>query len=262
MSEAEGPVVLYEVNAGVAVLTLNRPERLNAWIPEMADRYFALMERATADPEVRVIVITGAGRAFCAGADVDFLKNMPLPGTERPQERFLTMNIPKPVIAALNGACVGIAFLLVASCDVRFATAGAKLSTTFSRLGLVAEAGLSWLLPRMVGHARALELLLSGRTFLAEEAERIGFVNRVYRAEELLSGTMNYAREMAAMCSPTAMAKIKSQVYRDWESGFSAAETGALAMTIDAVRGRDFKEGLRSFAEKRPPRFGPLRADL
>ena len=258
----DSSTVLYEVADGVATLTLNRPDRLNAWIPEMADRYYELMDRAIADPAVRVIVLTGAGRAFCAGADVGFLSEMPLPGTDRPQERFLTMDLPKPTIAAINGACVGIALIIVSTFDVRFAAAGAKLSTTFVRLGLTAEAGSAWILPRLVGHGNALDLMLSGRLFLAEEVKEMGLVNRVHPAEQLLPETLRYAREMAALCSPTAMAHIKKQIWSGWEKTFAQSEREAMGQVLDAVRGVDFKEGLASFAEKRPPRYGPLRTEL
>jgi enoyl-CoA hydratase/carnithine racemase len=260
---AEGsPFVLYDLTDGVATLTLNRPERLNAWVPEMADRYYALMEHAAGDPEVRVIVITGAGRAFCAGADMaqlDTLRSGPLPGEERPQEVFHTSEIPKPVIAAINGACVGIAFLLAATCDVRFAATGAKLSTTFARLGLNAEAGISWILPRLMGVGPALDILLSGRTFLAEEGRELRFVDRVYPHDRLLPETLSYARDMAARCSPTSFAVIKAQVYRDLHREYATAERDALKLTLEALRRPDFQEGLASFSEKRPPRFAPLR---
>jgi enoyl-CoA hydratase/carnithine racemase len=239
---AEGsPFVLYDLTDGVATLTLNRPERLNAWVPEMADRYYALMEHAAGDPEVRVIVITGAGRAFCAGADM------------------AQLDIPKPVIAAINGACVGIAFLLAATCDVRFAATGAKLSTTFARLGLNAEAGISWILPRLMGVGPALDILLSGRTFLAEEGRELRFVDRVYPHDRLLPETLSYARDMAARCSPTSFAVIKAQVYRDLHREYATAERDALKLTLEALRRPDFQEGLASFSEKRPPRFAPLR---
>ena len=259
---AESSTVLYEVANGVATLTLSRPERLNAWNNEMADRYFALMERATDDPEVRVIVITGAGRAFCAGADVGDLKTLgsgPLPGDERPQETFHTMDIPKPVIAAINGACVGIAFLLAATCDMRFAATGAKLSTTFARLGLNAEAGSSWILPRLVGLGPALDLLLSGRIVLSDEAREMGFVDRLYPPDRLMPETMAYARELAEKCSPASFAVIKRQVYGDLHRDYASAEKDALRLTREALREPDFLEGLASFSEKRAPRFAPLR---
>jgi enoyl-CoA hydratase/carnithine racemase len=256
--------VLYELSEGVATLTLNRPERLNAWVPEMADRYFELMKHAADDPDVRVIVITGAGRGFCAGADMAELKTLgteKMPGDERPQETFPTTDIPKPVIAAINGACVGIAFLLVATCDMRFAAKGAKLSTTFSRLGLNAEAGISWMLPRLMGLGSALDVLLSGRTFLADEASDMGFVDRLYEPDRLLPETLAYAREIAARCSPTSFAVIKKQVYRDLDRDFAIAEREALKLTLEALKRPDFKEGLASFSEKRPPRFAPYRPE-
>jgi enoyl-CoA hydratase/carnithine racemase len=264
MTPRESSVVLYDVTDGVATLTLNRPERLNAWTAEMAERYFALMAQSANDPEVRVIVITGAGRAFCAGADMAELRTLetgPLPGDDRPQETFHTMEIPKPVIAAINGACVGIAFLLVATCDMRFAATGAKLSTTFARLGLNAEAGSSWILPRLMGLGPALDVLLSGRTFLSEEAKEMGFVDRIYAPERLLPETLAYAREMAERGSPASFAVIKRQVYGDLHRDYASAETDSLRLTREALKRPDFREGLASFSEKRPPRFAPLRRE-
>ena len=264
MDGGEQLPVLYAVDGGVATVTLNRPERLNAWTNEMADRYFALMQQAASDPAVRVIVITGAGRAFCAGADVAGLETLlsgPLPGDVRPQETFRTMEIPKPVIAAINGACVGIAFVLAATCDLRFAATGAKLSTTFARLGLNAEAGSSWVLPRLVGLGNALDILLSGRIFLSEEAKDMGFVDRLYPPDRLLPETMAYARELAERCSPASFAVIKRQVYGDLQRDYDSAERDALRLTREALRRPDFLEGLASFNEKRAPRFPPLRPE-
>ena len=265
MMTSSDDAVIVEMAGSVATIWMNRPERLNAWTSEMAARYFGLMEDAAADPAVKVIVITGAGRGFCAGADLGQLKSEGPPGSfagdERPQEVFHTMDIPKPVIAAINGACVGIALVLAATCDLRFAAAGAKFGTIFARLGLIAEAGSSWLLPRLMGRGAALDILLSGRIFLAEEALQLRFVDRVYPAERLLDETMAYAREMAAMCSPTSLAIIKRQVQRNAEGSFLAAESEAIRMVLEAVKGADFTEGMASFAEKRPPRFAPLRRD-
>ena len=173
-------VVLIEVSEGVAQLTLNRPDRLNAWTAEMGRAYFDLLDECAAREDVRVIVVTGAGRGFCAGADMKDLESIgsgDLDGAradldERPQTYALT--IPKPVIAAINGPCAGLGLVHALMCDLRFAAQGAKLTTAFARRGLVAEHGISWVLPRLVGPARALDLLLSGRIVLAEEAARAG----------------------------------------------------------------------------------------
>ncbi|MGH7899004.1 MAG: enoyl-CoA hydratase-related protein, partial [Candidatus Binatia bacterium] len=152
-------VVLRDLQDGVATLTLNRPERLNAWTPEMEIRYFGLLDEAAADPDVRVIVVTGAGRGFCPGFDMDALRDIGEGGEPRssgkPQTHPLT--IPKPILAAINGACAGLGLVQALMCDLRFAAAGAKFTTSFVRRGLIAEHGSSWMLPRLVGHARALD---------------------------------------------------------------------------------------------------------
>ena len=192
-------VVQMQVEDGVALLTLNRPERLNAWTTEMEHVYFALLEQCGADEQVRAIVVTGTGRGFCAGADMQQLQELG-DGTliesaetveRRPQS--LPLSIPKPIIAAINGACAGIGLVQALMCDLRFAAEGAKLTTAFARRGLIAEHGISWILPRLVGPARALDLLLSGRVVFAEEAQALGLVNRVYAPDRLLDAALEYA---------------------------------------------------------------------
>ncbi len=166
-------VLAHRVDDGVLLLTLNRPDRLNAWTLAMEERYFGLLAEAAADPDVRAIVVTGAGRGFCAGLDADALSGVAggTPLSEHPRRpQTFPLEIPKPIVAAVNGAAAGIGFLQALVADVRFAAAGAKFTTAFARRGLLAEHGMSWLLPRLIGHARATELLLSARVFLAEEA--------------------------------------------------------------------------------------------
>jgi enoyl-CoA hydratase/carnithine racemase len=257
------PIVLCEVRDNVALLTLNRPGRLNAWTGEMNALYFDLLARASGDPNVRVIVVTGAGRGFCAGADMDVLQGIGGNGSSdagqvlRPMTYPLT--IPKPIVAAINGACAGIGLVHALVCDVRFAAAGAKLTTAFARRGLVAEHGSSWLLPRLIGPGRALDLLLSSRVVLAEEAAGMGLVNRVVAPESLLDDTLAYARDLAANCSPASMATIKAQVYRHLTATLDDAvrESGELMARSFGLP--DFREGVTSFVEKRPPAFEPLR---
>src|SRR5690242_5615197 len=209
-------VVLHEINdEGVAVLTLNRPDRLNAWTREMENLYFDLLEQCGRDGDVRAIVVTGAGRGFCAGADMGDLQDLGNGGgpsaeeaaAERRPQR-LPLSIPKPVIAAINGPCAGIGLVQALMCDVRFAAEGAKFTTAFARRGLVAEHGISWLLPRLVGPARALDLLLSGRVVLAEEAEQLGLVNRSLPADRVVDEALAYARDLAANCAPSSMAAM------------------------------------------------------
>ncbi len=161
-------VVLYELDDGVAVITLNRPEVLNAWTMEMGREYLRRIDEAAADPGVRAVVVTGAGRGFCAGADMSLLKDL-MAGVQPPRDSVrhddgVEPAVPKPVIAAINGPCVGLGLARALYCDVRFITEGTEISSAFARRGLVAEHGLSWLLPRIVGWSRALDLMLSGRT--------------------------------------------------------------------------------------------------
>src|SRR5450759_157821 len=195
--------VYKQVQDGVAVLTLNRPDRLNAWTAEMEHAYFELLDECASSADVRVIVVTGAGRGFCAGADMHDLQaigNGSLEISDGALERRAQshpLSIPKPIVAAINGACAGIGLVQALMCDVRFAAAGAKFTTAFARRGLVAEHGISWVLPRLIGPARALDLLLSGRVVLAEEAQELGLVNRVLKPDTLLEQTIDYARELA-----------------------------------------------------------------
>jgi enoyl-CoA hydratase/carnithine racemase len=252
-------VVLYAVADGIATLTLNRPERLNAWTPSLGSRYFDLLERAADDPAVRVIVVTGAGRGFTAGADMNVLQGGE-PGGSRGETRPQTfpLTIPKPILAAVNGPCAGIGLVLALMCDLRFAAAGAKFTTAFARRGLVAEHGIAWMLPRLVGPARTLDLLYSGRVFLAEEALALGVVNRVLPPEDLLPETYAYARELCEQCSPAAMAEMKRQVFAAYESDLASSVTLANQLMAESFTRPDFKEGVTSFVEKRPPAFPPL----
>jgi enoyl-CoA hydratase/carnithine racemase len=258
--------VLYERrDPGIAILTLNRPERLNAWNGDLAARYFELLDQAAADPEVKVIVVTGAGRGFCAGADMDTLQGIGATagsgGAEsaaggRPQH--YTTTVPKPVIAAVNGACAGIGMVQALMCDIRFAAAGAKFTTAFARRGLIAEYGMSWILPRLIGTSRSLDLLFSGRVILAEEAAEMGLVNEVVAPEHLLDRALEYAADLAVNSSPTSMSIMKQQVYADQLRGVADASNDAIELMKASLRRPDFKEGVASFLQKRPPQFQPL----
>ena len=260
MTNDADEVVLHEQRDGVALLTLNRPDRLNAWTPPMEVRYFGLLERCDADPEVRIVVVTGAGKGFCAGADMDALRDVGAGGTFAPSGKPQTfpLTIRKPILAAINGACAGLGLVQALMCDLRFAAAGAKFTTAFVRRGLVAEHGSSWILPRLIGPARALDLLLSGRVFLADEALSLGLVNRVVEGDRLLASAMDYAKDMAANCSPTALAVIKRQVYRHLELDLAAAMADTNQLMEASLKRPDFREGVASFVERRAPRFAPL----
>ncbi len=257
-------VVQRTVQDGVAVLTLNRPDRLNAWTPEMGRAYFDSLAECAALEQVRVIVVTGAGRGFCAGADMENLQSLgengaePSAGEPDPRPQSYPLSISKLVIAAVNGACAGIGLVLALMCDLRFVAEGAKLTTAFARRGLVAEYGIAWILPRLLGPARALDLLLSGRVVLGEEAAALGLANRAIAPERLLDETLAYARDLAVNCSPASMAAMKAQVYADLERGLDGALAEAGRLMLGSFAQPDFKEGVASFMERREPRFAPL----
>lgn len=258
-------LVLLDVAApGVGLVTLNNPDRLNAWSSAMAARFFARLEEARHDPEIRVVVVTGAGKGFCPGADMDALNQIranpaggagPAVGGGRFSD---LLDYPKPVIAAINGAVAGVGLVMALFCDLRFAASGVKFTTAFSRRGLVAEYGSSWALPRLIGTPRALDLLLSGRVVTAEEAERLGLVNEVVAADELMSRVMAYATDLAVNCCPTSFAVMKKQVYGDWQSDADSSTSRAIALMNESVMRDDFQEGVQSYLDKRPPKFAPF----
>ncbi len=260
-TESSAPVVLSEQQDGVLLLTLNRPDRMNGWTPDLEAAYFDLLDAGDADPGVRVIVVTGAGRAFCAGADMGRLKALSSGAqkmTARSRPKTHPLSIRKPIVAAINGACAGIGLLEALCCDVRIASREAKFTTALVRRGLIAEHGLSWILPRVVGFADSVELLLSGRVLLGEEAERLRLVHRALAPEAVLPAALEYARDLAANCSPAALAAIKWQAYRHVDGRLDEALRESAPLMHKAVAGDDFKEGVASFAERRPPHFAPL----
>jgi len=262
--------ILYEAKDKIATITLNRPDRMNAWTPIMEHDVRHAMEAARDDDSVRVIVLTGAGRAFCAGADMDALKGLDPSDIRRAenvppfdmnrradwQTRYAYYpSISKPVIAMLNGATAGIGLVHALYCDLRFAADNTVFTTSFARRGLIAEHGISWMLPRLVGHANALDLLLSARRVNSEEALRIGLVNRIFSPEKLREETYAYARDLADFVSPSAMAVIKRQLYDVPFQTLAEATIEANREMVVALRGADFREGVASFIERRAPRF-------
>jgi enoyl-CoA hydratase/carnithine racemase len=256
-------LVLAERRGAVLVLTLNRPERLNAWTDALERRYFEHLDAAEADPEVRAIVLTGAGRGFCAGADLAVLEDatgevVPDSIVNRPRPRNLPMTLRKPLIAAINGPAAGLGFVEALYCDVRFCVPEAKLTSAFVRRGLVAEYGVAWLLPRLVGTSRALDLLLSGRVIRGAEAHRIGLVDHLAESEELLGAALAYAADLAANCSPTSMAIIKEQVGAGLDHGFAQSFAESERLIAESFERPDAAEGVNSYIEKRPPAFPPL----
>jgi enoyl-CoA hydratase/carnithine racemase len=266
--------ILYQVVDPVATLTLNRPRVLNAWTSRMGAEVKHALARAEEDRRVVAIVLTGAGRGFCSGADLQQLRGISEgerdagappeleadPGDPTVGEDFrgtytYLMSMRKPVIAAINGPVAGMAVPIALACDLRFASDRATFTTAFSRRGLVAEWGVSWLLARAVGPAHALDLLFSARRVEAAEAERIGLVNRVVPHHELEGFVRGYAEDLGAHCSPTSMAIMKRQVYQHLSERLGPAEKQAVALMLESFGRPDFKEGVNSFLEKRPPRF-------
>lgn len=269
--------ILYDVEDPVATITLNRPAQLNAWTNRMAAEVKHAMAAAEADPHVVVIVLTGSGRGFCAGADLGQLQGIvegdragalpaelaadpgdPEVGTSYRGAYTYLMSIRKPVVAAINGPCAGMAVPIACCCDLRFASDTAVFTTAFSRRGLIAEWGLAWLLPRLVGPAHALDLLFSARRVEAAEAERIGLVNRVVPGAELLKVTRAWAEDVAAHCSPASLRVMKSQVWRNLADSLGDAEQDSFRLMVESFDRPDFREGVQSFLEKRPPRFSRL----
>ena len=265
MAEQNDTVLYERRDPGIALLTLNRPERLNAWNGEMESRYFELIDQAAADPEIKVIVVTGAGKGWCAGADMGMLQGIGEQGglsedgpVREPRSQYYTTTINKPVIAAINGACAGIGMVQALMCDLRFAAAGAKFTTAFVRRGLIAEYGMAWILPRLIGTSRAMDLLFSGRVVLAEEAAEMGLVNEVVAPEHLMERTLEYAADLAQNSSPTSISIMKQQIYADQTRGIAEATDDAIQLMRASLKRPDFKEGVASFMEKRPPKFAPL----
>lgn len=266
-------VVRYDVSGPVAVITLDRPDRLNSWTGRMHAEYRWALDRCDRDRAIRVIVVTGAGRAFCAGADDRALASHLERGSydagtpddlARPgygvDPRFdadfaFHFGLHKPVIAAVNGPAAGVGLVLACYCDLRFAAAGAKLTTAHGRLGLPAEYGLSWLLPRMIGLTRAADLLLSSRIILAEEAAEIGLVNEVLPADELMGRVMDYAGQLAATVSPASLRATRHQIYRDLHGDVVSAVGHAQGLLEEMTTGPDFAEGVAAWRERRPPQF-------
>lgn len=262
--------ILYTVEHHIATITLNRPERLNAWTQTMEREVRVAMEKASEDKDVGAIVLTGAGRGFCAGADMNELKDLdpndikseswmrPFDMNRRPdyQTRYSFYPVvPKPVIGMLNGPTAGIGLVHALYCDIRFAANNAVFSTSFARRGLIAEHGLSWMLPLIVGHANALDLLLSARKFHADEALSMGLVNKIYAPETLVQATYAYVRDLVDNVSPRSMRVIKRQLYEVPFQTLAEATIDANREMSESVKSDDFHEGVAHFVEKRAARF-------
>lgn len=264
---AEGPV-LYEAADGVATLTLNNPGKLNPMTGEMRHALLDLLHAADGDDRVRAVVVTGAGRGFCSGADVTGLRRRVEGGRQEQASglaaagradvgqtfAWTVAHLAKPVVAAVNGPAVGAGFGLAMACDLRVAAEDAQIGARFPRLGVSAEEASSYFLPRMIGLARALEVLLSGRLMSGKEALALGLVNRAVPSDQVLPTARALASELAQN-SPLAVAVIKHQVYGGLESTLEQQLHRELASTRELLKSRDHAEGIRSFMEKRTPRF-------
>jgi enoyl-CoA hydratase/carnithine racemase len=258
---ADADLVLASTDAGVRTLTLNNPERRNGWSVAMEERYFALLDDADADADVRAIVVTGSGTTFCPGLDTERLSSAAKGRTlnlanRRPQT--YPLGVRKPMIAAINGACAGIGLMQALHCDVRFAVRGARFTTAYARRGLPAEYGSSWLLPRLIGVENALDLLLSARVVDSDEAKALGLVSRVCEPGTVVEEAHAYGRDLAEHCSPRSMAAIRRQVYGDLSRNFSESMVHTLALMQGFAGSPDFAEGVASFVEKRPAKFDDL----
>ena len=269
--------ILYAVADRVATITLNRPDKLNAWTATIEQEVRSAVEEAGRDSQVRVIVLTGAGRGFCAGADISLLGAVAKQGaTEQVRERALRnpgtggpegvradfqnrysyfLATEKPVIAAINGPAVGLGLVIALYCDLRFTSDAARFSAVFARRGLIAEYGMAWMLPRIVGPANALDLLLSARTIDAAEALRMGLANRVFPQEGFLDRVNEYARDLASNVSPRSMKVIKRQVYEAMFESLQEAFESSEHQMLASFDSEDFKEGVAHYLEKRSPDF-------
>ncbi|MGB7281162.1 MAG: enoyl-CoA hydratase [Candidatus Acidiferrum sp.] len=267
---------LYAVADRVATITLNRPDKLNAWTSLMEKEVRAAMLEAEEDESVRVIVLTGAGRGFCAGADMSLLSTVAEKGLEEARRAQAVVSasgiasgarkdfqkkysyspaLTKPVIAAINGPVVGLGLVIALYCDIRLASEAARFGTAFAKRGLIAEYGIAWILPRLVGQANALELLFAAKMIYAAEALRIGLVNQIYPQQSFLESVQKYAADLASNVSPRSLRVIKRQVYdamfQTLAESFECAEQEMLA----SLQSEDFKEGVAHFVEKRAPAF-------
>lgn len=267
---AEYTQILSDTKDGVLTLTLNRPDRLNAWTDVMHNELKHAIVTASSDDAVRVIVVTGAGRGFCAGADMDVLqdiqsgaRNQLAEIEEAPSElrdlypgRFGYMYAcPKPIIAAINGACAGIGLIFALFADLRYTAAEAKFTTAFSQRGLIAEHGIAWLLPRLIGETKALDLLFTARKFTGRDAAELGLVNAAFPVNELTGNVQHTAHHLATQVSPRSIAVMKRQIRKTYFQTYADSLAEADAEMELSFTTFDFKEGIASFMERRAPAF-------
>ena len=267
--------ILTSLDGGVLTITLNRPERLNAWTGIMQTEVEAAIRAGGAADAVRCIVITGAGRGFCAGADMNNLQTIQASGGEQYQAKIPDLKpkavspleqtfpgrfghmfaCPKPIIAAINGPCAGIGLILTLFADLRYAAAEAKFTTAFAQRGLIAEHGIAWQLPRLVGEANALDLLLTARKFDGAEAERLGLVNKALPGDALMAHVGEVASHLATQVSPRSVAIMKRQIRESYFQSYAESLAVADGEMEASFATHDFKEGIASFVERRAPAF-------
>lgn len=262
--------ILSTVDGATAVITFNRPDRMNALTKVLEAQLRDAIEWAGRNPDIRAIVLTGAGRAFCAGMDMDELEVLP-PEDIRAEQwmRPYDMNrradyqtrysylpaAPKPVISAVNGAAAGLGLVLALYSDFRIASEQAVFATAFARRGLIAEHGIAWMLPRVVGHANAIDLLLTSRKVDAAEALRMGLVHRVVAADRLLPEALALARALSTEVSPRSVRVMKRQLWEAPYQGLGEAVVLANAEMVASLQSEDFQEGVAHFQQRRPARF-------
>jgi enoyl-CoA hydratase/carnithine racemase len=263
--------ITYAVANRVATITLNRPDKLNAWTRKMEEELSLAIRAAAADDSVGAIILTGAGKGFCAGADMsllsaisqesshaDFLIDNKVGADANPdfqRKHAWLLSVPKPIIAAINGPAVGFGLLMTLYCDFRFASEKARFSVIFSKRGLVAEYGLAWILPRIVGLGNAIELMYTSKMVDAPEALRLNLVSRIFPEENFLEHVQSTAAELAASVSPRSLRIMKRQIY----NGLFQTLGEAFDLSIDEMKQSlgtaDFREGVAHFLEKRPAAF-------
>jgi len=271
--------ILYTVDAPVATITMNRPDNLNAFTNRMLAEIRHALAQAESDEKVVGIVCTGAGRGFCAGMDMNALNSMSAgggraeddlsaleanPGDPSMGDDFQVtyaylLSIRKPLIAAINGACAGLGFCFALLCDMRFVEKTAKFTTAFSQRGLVAEHGVSWMLPRLIGPGRALDLLWSARKFDGVEAQQLGLAERLCETGSAATDAAGYIKQLAASAAPMSLMVMKQQVYRHLNMPLGESMRDTNKLMAESLKRDDFREGVRSFMERRPPQFKPLK---
>ena len=271
--------ILYDISGKIATITLNRPKKLNAWTGIMEQEVRAALIEATDDDGVGVIILTGAGRGFCSGADMNNLNTLQQGASRggRTSDSVRSVNnavpgglslsndyslrytyfptVPKPIIAAINGPAAGLGMIMSLYCDVRFASDAAVFSTAFARRGLIAEHGISWMLPKLIGLQNALDLTLTARKFTAAEAKDMGLVSKVFPMESFMDDVHAYAMEMANMVSPRSVRVMKRQIYQAMLNSLEHSVLLANSEMPASFESEDFKEGVAHFVERRSPKF-------